>query len=146
MLLVVTALLMSACQPGQENVADSPPANQPDDLSVRKQMLEHKTKYIGDLSVMNMLDYFPEFDQNYVRNMLALQTDVEPYGIIIYYEPSEKFNGSPMTISDGMVLYANFLFECVDNLGYVVYKYRTSPSSGKLNDEEYETLTRVDQV
>lgn len=92
---------------------------------ILSQMQEHKINYLGENAlVRKLLSYLPVFDENYQQNKFALQTDTEPYGLMIYYEPRENNNGSPMApSSEEMLVYADYLFQCIGNLGYIEFKY-----------------------
>ncbi|MGL6199459.1 MAG: DUF4825 domain-containing protein [Lachnospiraceae bacterium] len=114
--------------------------------SIISQMREYKTEYIGDnSSVSKLLSYLPQFDENYKQNMFSLQTTGEPYGITIYYEPVENVTDLNMSTTEGMTTCAGYLFNCIDNLGYVEYAYRTNPSNDVLEQSEYTVLLKVER-
>jgi len=133
--------------------------------SVLSQMQKHAIEHVGDSSgVAKLLSFLPEFDERYVQKMFSLQTSEEPYGLIIYYEPSEewyeegmglvdlldetftydKWYEVDMYMSEEMFTYTEYLYSCIDNLGSIDYRYRTTPSGGVLVEQEYESLFRVD--
>jgi len=122
-------------------------AEQPEDNSdnLLAQMQEYRVEYVGDNSgVSQLLSFLPQFDDNYVQNMFAIQTYVSPYGITIYYEAVENSDGSSMVVTEEMTTYAGYLFECIFDLGYIEYAYRTTPSDGKLERFAYTILLKVD--
>jgi len=112
--------------------------------TVLEQMLEHRIPYIGDASeVSRLLAFLPDFDENFTQNMFSLQTQSEPFGIVIYYEPSENWNGDSMAVTDDMTMFSKHLFESIGNLGYIEFAYRLSNSNGNLEISEYQTLLHI---
>ena len=113
---------------------------------ILSQMKEYKIKYVGDVGGVNkLLGFLPQFDKNYRHNMISLQTDTYPYGLTIYYEPVESFTDVSMNNTEEMTTYAKYLFECIDNLGYVEYAYRITPSENKLDESKYVILLKVER-
>lgn len=109
-------------------------------------MQEHKIAHVGDNSgVGKLLSFLPQFDGSYVQDTFSLQTDTEPYGITIYYEPVENVSDVNMNKTEEMITYAEYLFECVDNLGYVEFAYRTTSSGGEREQSEYTVLLNVER-
>lgn len=105
---------------------------------------QNSISYVGDApGVSRLLATLPNFDENFTQNMFSLQTQTEPYGIVIYYEPSEAWDGSGMEITDEMAMYADYLFDNIGNLGYVEFAYRTSASEGRPEELEYHVLLRI---
>ena len=136
--LSITVLLASACglQQAYEAAAD--------ESTVFEQMMNHRISYVGDASgVSQLLTFLPDFDENFTQHMFSLQTQSEPFGIVIYYEPSENWDGNGMMAADEMAVFAEYLFESIDNLGYTEFAYRLSNSNGNLEQDEYQTLLRV---
>ena len=120
--LVALTILSTSCKPKIEEQENRP---------ILAQMEEYSIEYIGDNSgVSKLLEFLPQFDKNYVQNMFVLQTDKEPYGITICYEPVEGETSMDMNETDEMNTYAGYLFSCIDNLGYVEYAYCTTSSEG----------------
>jgi len=141
-LLTVMALglLLTSCSSVKEN-----PEIDSDD-SIFAQMLTYKTEYIGDSSAVgNLLNCLPVFDDEYVQKMFALQTQAEPYGLSIYYEATAKSGGAEPRETEKMALYAEHLFKCIDNLSYVEYAYRTTPSNGEPDDSEYIIFLTIER-
>jgi len=140
-LLVLTAITFAACTERVPSAPASPDATQ---STVFAQMQENRIDYVGDTSeVGRLLAFLPSFDENYTQNMFSLQTQDEPYGITIYYEPSEKWNGNSMIVTEEMAVFSEYLFESIGNLGYVEFAYRRSNSDGYLDKSEYQILLRI---
>jgi hypothetical protein len=137
MFLLAVVLLVSACgsPQGRESVAEG---------TVFEQMTAHRIPYVGDASgVGRLLAFLPNFDENFTQNMFSLQTESEPFGIVIYYEPSEEWNGNSMIETDEMAIFSEYLFESIDNLGYIEFAYRLTNSNGNLEKDEYQVLLRI---
>lgn len=129
--------LTSSCGAAQESATEA---------AIFEQMQENKIQYVGNNSgVSRLLSFLPNFDKNYTQNMFSLQTQNKPYGIVIYYEPSEQWNGSDMAVTDEMTTYSEYLFECIDDLGYIEFSYRPSSSNGNLEKSEYQMLLHIDR-
>lgn len=104
---------------------------------------EQTPTYVGDApGVGALLMHMPEFDRGFVQNMFALQTQTQPFGLVIYFEPSEHWDGSGMALTGELAVYAEELFEKIDNLGYVEFAYRLTSSGGILDVSEYNVLLR----
>ena len=137
LVLVCLTMFGTACQSKIE-----PQENR----TVLSQMEEHSIEYVGDNSgVSKLLSFLPQFNKTYIQNMFSLQTDREPYAIVIYYEPTEGEISTNMRITDEMNTYAGYLFSCIDNLGYVEYAYRMTPSEGNLEQDKYEVLLKIER-
>ena len=137
LVLVALTMLSTSCKAKVE-----PQENR----TVLSQMEQYSIEYLGDSGgVSKLLEFLPQFDKNYVRNMFALQTGNEPYGIVIYYEPTEGKASRNMNETEEMNTYAGYLFSCIDNLGYVEYAYRTTSSEGNLEADKYEVLLKVER-
>ena len=140
LMVMVFGLILISCSSTKE------PIKVDSDDSIFEQMLEYKTEYIGDNSAVGkLLSFFPVFDDGYVQKMFALQTQAEPYGLTIYYESTEQGAGVEPREVERMALYAEHLFECINNLAYVEYAYRTTPSNGELDDAEYIIFSTVER-
>ena len=126
---LTVVLLLSACGLSEE---------------VFEQPAAQKILYVGDApGVAGLLTLSPIFDENFTQNMFSIQTQSEPFGIVVYYEPSDNWAGAGMTITDEMTIFSEYLFERIGNLGYVEFAYRLSNSGGNLEKDEYQTLLRV---
>lgn len=112
-----------------------------------EQMQAHRIEYVGDVSgVSKLLTFLPDSDENYIQNMCAIETEQQPYGLTIYYEPAgDSPVSQPMQVSPELKVYAEYLFECIDNLGIVAFVYRTSPSRNTLTVSEYDVLLKVER-
>jgi hypothetical protein len=120
---------------------------QNDGVPFEEQMLEHRIEHIGDNSgVARLLGFLPAFDEQFDQTFFALQTEEEPYGLILYFEPNEDWDGvtSMMKLPEAQ-LFADYLFESIDNLGYIELKYRVTSSEGELVEEEYYELARFER-
>ena len=136
-IIIASVVFNFACSSSQEyeNIAED---------TVFEQMLEHRIPYVGDApAVGRLLAFLPDFDENFTQNMFSLQTQNEPFGIVIYYEPSKKWDGGGMAITDEMMVFSEYLFEAIGNLGYIEFAYRLSSSNANLEKSEYQTLLQV---
>lgn len=126
-------------------LAGCTPKNEPEmEKTILQEMQEYKTENIGDsTAVSSMLNYLPSLDERFVQKMFALQTENEPFGLIIYYEPLPDYEGVELIKTQEMETYAGYLFECIDNLGYVEFAYRTTVSDNTLIPEDYSTVTTI---
>ena len=141
MFLSVVILLVSACSSRQEYDTIY------NEDAVFEQMMGHRISYVGDASgVGRLLTFLPNFDENFTQNMFSIQTNSEPFGIVIYYEPSEGWGGNGMMETDEMAVFSEYLFESIDNLGYIEFAYRLSSSNGNLEKDEYQTMLRIYRI
>lgn len=53
------------------------------------------------------MTFLPKFDKDYIRNIFSLQTNDEPYGLTVYYEPVENINDVNMNVT-GQPIKENF--------------------------------------
>ena len=153
-LFLFVLVFLTACS------TDNPPTDNPptDNNQVATQMMENKVSNICDsVGVSRVLALLPAFDADYTQNMFALQTDNDPYGLTIYYEPTETYHNN-MQQPEEMKTYAGYLFDSIDKLGYVEFKYRTSKldcscdketepaiASCCLNDADYTLMIKVEK-
>jgi len=94
---------------------------------IRSQMLEHKIDYVGDNSgVGALLSYLPTFDENYKQSGFEITKNK---GLIVFYERNEKSSSDQMVFSNEVETYADYLFECIDNLEYIEFKAERPPIS-----------------
>ena len=134
---ILVVALISSCSSKPQNITEP---------TIYEQMQANKIEYVGDSSgVDRLLKLLPNFDQNYIQRFFSLQTISEPYGVTICYEPSEQYSGESMKVTAEMTTYAGYLFECIDNLGYIEFAYRLSSSNGNYEESAYELLWRVDR-
>lgn len=116
--------------------------------SYRESMMEHKIPYVGDnSSVGKLLGFLPPIDENYRQNMFATQTQTEPYGLTIYYEPQDGKHRSdaPQPAQTLLNEYAQALFDNIENLGIVTFAYRPTPSNDTLDETAYQSLSTFDR-
>jgi len=140
LMVFIIAGSLTACGTNKSNQEDGSAK------TVQEQMQEYHIKYVGDSSgVSKLLSFLPQFDKNYIQKMFSLQSSTKPYGITIYYEPAKKTKVPSMKKTKEMTTYANYLFETIDNLGYIEYAYRTTPSNNKLEQSEYKILLKVER-
>jgi len=140
-LLLVIAMATS-CNSQKEEAATEEAATVEISTSLYATMQKHKIEYVGDNSgVAKLLSFYPETEDGYVQKMFSLQTETEPYGLYVYFEPGDNWNGAPMKSTDELGDFLSGLGACIGNLGYVEFRYRTTDSGGVLNEEDYKVVT-----
>jgi hypothetical protein len=138
MLLVVAMVVISACNNNKGTVDEVDP--------VKEEMLENKISFVGDHNgVSKLVSFLPEFDENYKRGMYSLQTNTEPYGMTLYYNLAEGSSGEPMKVDPEMTKYAEYLFLCIENLGYVEYFYTSTLIVDNISRSSYTSLLKVER-
>jgi hypothetical protein len=145
---VAALIIVSACNTNKDNGNNNnPPGNGAD--PVLSEMMQHKISHVGDSSgVAKLLNYLPEFDENFQRGMYSLQTNIEPYGLTIYYDPAENFDGATeakMEPNQEMEKYANYLIQCIDNLGYVEYYFLDTVIEDERRTGSYVSILKVEE-
>lgn len=115
-----------------------------------------KTPYIGNASrISEIARVLPVPGSGYVQRYISLETEVEPYGITLYYEPKEELKNllvypqsSPEnTEYQRMEKNALALFALVENAGKVTFKVKNEQSKGSLDQNSYDSshqFTRED--
>lgn len=135
LMLLYLSLAVSGCAQNEEPEIEK---------SILEQMQEYKTENVGDDSAVGaMLNCLDTVDEYFEQNMFAIQTEKEPYGLTIYYEPLAEYEGMELDRNQSMDIYAEYLFECIGNLGYVEYAYRTTRSDNILVKEDYTIIATI---
>ncbi len=138
-LLVIVVLISSGC-------ANSNVVKDQDSSSILAEMRKNKIENLGDnTGVGKLISLLPNLDKNYKQNFFSLQTETEPYGLTIYYEPVDSSNIPEMSESEEMKTYSHYLFDCIGDLGYVEYAYRATPSTGDLVESEYKVILSINK-
>lgn len=109
------------------------------DTNILEKLAAYKTPYLGDSSkIGGMIESLPQPSVFHRQNMFSLETDREPYELTVYYEPNDYTGASEPFWYSKMDNNALILFAFIDNLEYITFAYRNTPSNGELNPAEYE--------
>lgn len=109
-----------------------------------EEMVKYRTSYVGDNNkVSRLVDLLPLPAENYNQYYISIDTNKEPYTLIVYYEYNNLVQDDIiLNDKDNQRLYemsnAYVLFCMIDNLGEIKFAYRDSPSMGKLQPEAYD--------
>ena len=106
-----------------------------------------KTPYVGNASkVSEAVSALPLPGSGYVQRYISLETEIEPYGITVYYEPKEELTNllqypeaEPVNeIYRVMEKNALVLLSLVENADEITFKVKNAPSEGKLEMSSYD--------
>lgn len=106
-----------------------------------------KTPYVGNASaVAEIMGSLPLPGSGYVQRYISLETEKEPYGITVYYEPKEEMRNHlvyPEAKEQNAVFRmleknALVLLALVDNADQVTFRVKNTPSGGTLEKSPYE--------
>jgi len=110
-------------------------------------LLSLRTPYVGNASrVSEIVGELPLPGSGYLQRYISLDTEREPYGITVYYEPKEEMKNllqypesqPENTIYQGMEKNALVLLSLVENAGRVTFKVKNEPSEGMLDKSSYD--------
>ena len=106
-----------------------------------------KTPYVGNASkVLEAVSALPLPGSCYVQRYISLETEIEPYGITVYYEPKEELTNllqypeaEPVNeIHRVMEKNALVLLSLVENADKITFKVKNEPSEGMLEKSSYD--------
>lgn len=113
-----------------------------------KEIAKDRTKYVGNNSkVSGLVEQLPAPDPYYVHRYIALQTSQQPYGFAAFYEPADTGennvpprpdHGPNSELADICRRNALVLFAMIDNVDEITFAFRSSPSTGQLDQSAYD--------
>ncbi len=103
-----------------------------------EQLATDRTDFVGDNSkVVRLVDQLPLPDTFYIRQSVALQTAMTPYGLTVFYEPASEMAelmsyrpdaGPESQLTVNSSRNALVLFIMIDNVDEITFAYRNSKS------------------
>lgn len=101
-------------------------------ISTDENVYNYKTDYVGDNSKVTKIVDSVKLPSIVKRGDIKIDSDSEPYGVIIYLENTEDIN--PRDLSTNAAVY----FSLISNLGYVEFKETSEKTIVVFNREEID--------